>query len=179
MKLAKTVGAVCVLAAASAGAAELPADMEKVYQQGGSFLATNGEVYTLKEGWFKHHENIAVAPDYDAATVAWKDERVKVNLLVDEEGLDAPAAIATWAYKCKPEWVELGVGLYRQAVVTREAAGRARGAAIGQAIQNASAAYANGYQQSMNAAAARAERNRTYTTTCSASGPNDVVCRTR
>lgn len=178
MRVAALIGVALLLSGATVGAAELPADMEKVYQKGGSFLATNGEAYTLKEGWFKHHENVAVAPDCEAGTVQWQDERVKVDLLVDEEGLEAPATVATWAFKCKPEWVELGVGLYRQAVATREADGRARGAAVGQAIQNASAAYANGYQQSMNAAAARAERNRTYTTTCSASGPN-VVCRTR
>jgi len=178
MKLAKMVGVACVLAGASAAAGDLPAGMEKVYQSGSSFLATNGDAYTLKEGWFKHHENVAVTPDCEAGTVQWEDERVKVNLLVDEEGLDAPAAMAAWAYKCQPEAVADAVGLYRQAVAIREAEGRVRAMKVGQAIQNAGNSYTNTYQQSMNAAAARADRNRTLTTTCSSSGP-DVVCRTR
>ena len=178
MKLAKMVGVACVLAGASAAAGDLPAGMEKVYQSGSSFLATNGDAYTLKEGWFKHHENVAVTPDCEAGTVQWEDERVKVNLLVDEEGLDAPAVMAAWAYKCQPEAVADAVGLYRQAVAIREAEGRVRAMKVGQAIQNAGNAYADGYRKQAEIYQAASARSRGVTTTCSPSGPN-VVCRTR
>lgn len=179
MKLAKVVGVACVLAGTVAGAAELPSDMEKVYQSGSSFLATNGDAYTLKQGWLKHHENVAVAPDCDAGTVLWDEERVKVSLLVDEEGLDAPATMAAWAYKCQPEAVADAVGFYRQAVEIRDAEGRVRAMKAGQAIQNAGNAYADGYRKQAEIYRAASERSRGVTTTCSPSGPNNVVCKTR
>ena len=178
MDIVKLIGVVGLVAGSSTWAGELPTDMEKVYQSGGSFLATNGDAYTLKDGWFKHYENVAVAPDCEAGTVLWDEERVKVSLLVDEEGLEAPAAMAVWAYKCQPEAVADVVGFYRQAVEIRDAEARVRGIRIGQAIQNASNAYADGYRKQAEIYQSAAARSRGVTTTCSPSGSN-LVCRTR